>query len=673
MASNRMLRDGASPAPRKSPTRSLPAAAPAVMVLALLLGACAPTRKAGPAPDANAAAAEKQEIRKEQRAFIAHEFFLRARQQEMEGNDAVALSYYQIAYEYDAESRDLCFLLTDKLKAAGRMDSALATGIRCLTLKGKPDSREYQSVAEIHLRKGDVQSALAYYNKAVALDDGDKDLLYTLATLYESLKDIPKHVAVMEKLLPRIDYPVRLVEKQGQNFRLLGRIDAVAKLYRTAWEKTGNPLFGEKLASFYEDQEMYTSLLDVMGRLAQENPENLHYELQKARAQILAGNPDSAMISYEALIKRSPEEREFLSPYASLLFDKGKYAEAKDIFQKLTKAQPENPIYHFFLGSIGMELHDRALAESELKKAIDLDGKVPEYWAKLASFHIREGQEQKALDLLEKMGEGKDWYACYIQGIVFTQVAKKLEADLHPQVGPDLHPQAGPDMRPAAAAEAGERPDATDSTGSRVTATAATATATATTSALADTAKLSAAKSTPTRDSGLTTQTRRFREKGVEYFRKALELEGNNRRVLFELGVALEQIGNRGESIEVMKRLVKLDSSDATILNYLGYMLVEENRELDYAGGLIERALAFEPENGAFLDSKGWLFYRRQDYPKARKFIEMALTRIPQDTTILEHYAMILEKLGLSAQAMEKWRLILKLDPAHEMAHRKVN
>lgn len=619
----------------------LPGSAIATAALSVLLFGCASSRTEGPARAA-VPEAPKQEIHNDQRTFIAHEFFLRARQQEMEGNDAVALSYYQIAFEYDAESRDLCFLLTDKLKAAGKMDSALVTGMRCLTLKGKPESSEYQAVAEIHLRKGDVQSALSYYNKAVELNDGDKDLLYTLATLYESLKDIPKHVAVMDKLLPRIEYPVRLVEKQGQNFRLLGRIDAVAKLYRTAWEKTGNPLFGEKLASFYEDQEMYTSLLDVLGRLAKENPENLHYELQKARAQILAGKPDSAMVSYEALIKRSPEEREFLSPYASLLFDRGKYAEAKDIFQKLSKGQPENPIYHFFLGSIGMELHDRVLAEAELKKAIDLDGKVPEYWAKLASFHIREGQEQKALDLLEKMGEGKDWYACYIQGIVFTQVAKKLEADLRP----DLSAEAD------AKADAAKRPDS---------------------AAQADTSKRSAAKPTPTRDTGLTGQTRRFREKGVEYFRKALELEGNNRRVLFELGVALEQIGKRGESIDVMKKLVKLDSTDATILNYLGYMLVEENRELDYAGSLIERALVFEPENGAFLDSKGWLFYRKQDFPKARKFIEMALIRIPQDTTILEHYAMILEKLGLTAQAMEKWRQILKLDPAHELAHQKVN
>jgi tetratricopeptide (TPR) repeat protein len=595
----------------------------AACAAALFLGACASTHKAGPAQTQAGESAKKQEIHDEQKGFIAHEFFLRARQQEMEGNDAVALSYYQIAYEYDPDSRDLCFLVTDKLKAAGKMDSALVTGQRCLELKGKPDSREYQAVAEIYLRKGDVQAALKYYNKAVDLDDQDKDLLYTLATLYESLKDLPKHVAVMEKLLPRIDYPVRLVEKQGQNYRLLGRVDAVAALYKTAWDKTGNPLFGEKLASFYEDQEMYASLLDVLRKLADENPDNLHYELQKARALILAGKPDSAMAAYQALIKKSPEEREFLSPYATLLYERGRYPESRELFQKLAKSQPENPINHFYLGSIGMELGDRAQTESELKKAIDLDGKVPEYWAKLAFFYIREGQEQKAVDLLGKMGEGKDWYAYYIQGIVFTQVAKKLESD----------PRA-------------------DST--------------------AATVKAASAKASVPRDTVLA-QARRFREQGVGNFRKALDLEGNNRRVLFELGVALEQINKRTESIEVMKRLVKLDSSDATILNYLGYMLVEENSDLDLAGKLIERALSFEPENGAFLDSKGWLYYRKNDFPKAKKFIEMAVNRIPEDTTILEHYALILEKLGLSDQASEKWRQILKLDPAHELAHRKVN
>ena len=53
----------------------------------LMLGACSATR---PPPAQAAPEAKKQDSHNDQRAFIAHEFFLRARQQEMEGNDAVA-------------------------------------------------------------------------------------------------------------------------------------------------------------------------------------------------------------------------------------------------------------------------------------------------------------------------------------------------------------------------------------------------------------------------------------------------------------------------------------------------------------------------------------------------------------------------------------------------------
>jgi Flp pilus assembly protein TadD len=79
-----------------------------------------------------------------------------------------------------------------------------------------------------------------------------------------------------------------------------------------------------------------------------------------------------------------------------------------------------------------------------------------------------------------------------------------------------------------------------------------------------------------------------------------------NRRILFELGATLERLGERGEAMTLLRKLVKFDTANAVALNYLGYMLVEDNRDLDYAGRLIDRALRLEPENGAYLDSKGW-------------------------------------------------------------------
>ncbi len=583
----------------------------------------------------------KQEIRQEQRSFIAHEFFLRARQQEMDGNAVVALSYYQIAFEYDSSSRDLCFLLLDKLKTVSKLDTAAILMNRCLELKGNPTSAELQSVAEIDLRKGNIAKALEFYNKALDLDGDDKELLFTLSSLYENLKNMPKHIEIMDRLLPLAEYPLRLVEKQALDLRSQGKGDAVVKLYRNAWDRTGDAEFGERLANFYETQELYTSQLDVLRKLVQDHPDILQYQGQKARALILAGETDSALVAYQILNKKNPEEKEFLGPYATLLYEKKQFAEAKDIFKKLSMAQPENPLYHFFLGSIAMETKDSSSANNELKKAIDLNPKVAEYWVKLASFYLQQNEDEKALELIDRMSgqmtESKssrpdslgDPYAYYMKGMVLGQVAKKLE------------------IKGAVEGKDGNT-GSSDSTGN------------------------SGKDGKTVTDSTSWKRAQRFREQGIAALQRAVSLDGNNRRILFELGVALEQVNKRAASIEVMKHLVKVDSSDATVLNYLGYLLIEENKELDYAGSLIEKALNKEPENGAFLDSKGWLYYQKNDFANARKFIQQALKQMPQDAAILEHYALILEKLGQNEAALEQWRQILKIDPDNALAHSKV-
>ncbi len=576
----------------------------------LFLGGCSGTKSSPAGPgviDFN----EKPVLEDEQRLFVAHEFFLRARKQEMLGNDAMALGLYQIAFEYDGASRDLCFILTEKLKAADRLDSALVLGDRCMTLSGDTTTSELQSLAEIHLRMGRVQQALEYYTLALGKSDGNRDLLYTLATLYDGLKDAGKHAGILEELLPKIDYPVRLVEKQAANYKSLGRLQEVAGLYRKAWDRTANPLFGERLADFFEEQGLHNSALDIHRRLAEENPQNVHYKLEKARGYLLVDLVDSALTAYADLVEKHPDERELMTPYATLLFEKGRFAEAREIFGELAKGQPDNPAFQYFLGSIAVELGDSTMAESALLKAIELDDKAPEYWARLAFFYMKQGREKDAVKLLEDMTGvlDKSWFSWYMQGVVQTQLARKMESP--GREGGEVH------------AKDQEKIDG-------------------------------------------------FRRRGVENFEKALALDAGNRRVLFEMGVALERLGRKAEAIGVMKDLVKIDSTDAIILNYLGYMLVEEARELEYAIKLIDKALQAEPENGAFLDSKGWWYYQTQNYPDARLYIEKALAFLPNDTTILEHYALILEKLGDKQAAMEQWRAILRLDPGHGLASQRL-
>ncbi len=563
-------------------------------------------------PPQNKLIDKKTDSVKIDKRIYAHEFFLRALQHEWAGNEAVVSSYYQIASEYDPQSRDLCFLYADKLKTSRKLDTALKVAAHCLELEGITASNELQIIGEIYLRKGEMAQALVYYNKALDLDDKDRDLLYTLATLYESIKDIPKYTLVMEKLLPKIDYPAQLVDHQAHNYMVAGKLDKLPKLYTEAWEHTNNIVFGEKLAAFYEEQEMYSNLIEVYRHLEMADSDNTKYSLQKARAFELAKLPDSALVTFADLNKKHPGEKEIMSPYASLLFEKKQYAEVKDILISLIKMQPNSSGFHFLLASTAFDLKELTLAESEFKRALEIDTKVPDYWAKLAFFYIHGNRDAEAFELLEKMTkeQEKNWMSWYLRGLVFFQVAKKIEENKDSaQVTGDLRTQ-------------------------KITA---------------------------------------YRESGIISYQRAINLDEKNPRVYFELGIALESVKRKAESIVVLKKLVQFDSTDPVILNYLGYLLVEQNQEAEYSLHLIDKALQLDPHNGAILDSKGWWYFQQNNFKQARIFIEQAFKTIPNDTSLLEHYALVLEKLGERDAAIEKWKMILKLDPEHELAHRKVN
>ena len=53
--------------------------------------------------------------------------------------------------------------------------------------------------------------------------------------------------------------------------------------------------------------------------------------------------------------------------------------------------------------------------------------------------------------------------------------------------------------------------------------------------------------------------------------------------------------------------------------------------------GLSIKALKKEPENGAYLDSLGWVYYKKKDYKKAYKYITEALKYMPEEKELQDH------------------------------------
>ncbi len=102
-----------------------------------------------------------------------------------------------------------------------------------------------------------------------------------------------------------------------------------------------------------------------------------------------------------------------------------------------------------------------------------------------------------------------------------------------------------------------------------------------------------------------------------------------------------------------------LNPKHAGALNYLGYMLADRNVRLDEAYQLVKQALDLEPDNGAYLDSLGWVFYRQGKLDQAEGLLQRAVQQQP-DPTVHDHLGDVYFKEGKIREAIAQWQASLK-------------
>jgi tetratricopeptide (TPR) repeat protein len=150
---------------------------------------------------------------------------------------------------------------------------------------------------------------------------------------------------------------------------------------------------------------------------------------------------------------------------------------------------------------------------------------------------------------------------------------------------------------------------------------------------------------------------------GVKLLRAALERKPEEVALLYALGALLEQLGQADESIAAMRKLLEVDPNNSAALNFIGYTLADQNRELDEAERLIRRALLLNPGNGAITDSLGWLLFRRGDYPKALEYLQRADRISPGEAVIIMHIGDAHLKLGQRDEAVQHYQRALQSRP----------
>ncbi|MDG4649007.1 tetratricopeptide repeat protein [Roseibacterium sp. SDUM158017] len=118
------------------------------------------------------------------------------------------------------------------------------------------------------------------------------------------------------------------------------------------------------------------------------------------------------------------------------------------------------------------------------------------------------------------------------------------------------------------------------------------------------------------------------------------------------------------------RRALDLNPGQPEVLNFLGYSLVEQRRNLDEALGMIEEAVAARPDSGYIVDSLAWVFYRLGRFDEAVEPMERAVELLPTDPIINDHLGDVYWMVDRRREARFQWERALSLEPADEDAER---
>ncbi len=107
---------------------------------------------------------------------------------------------------------------------------------------------------------------------------------------------------------------------------------------------------------------------------------------------------------------------------------------------------------------------------------------------------------------------------------------------------------------------------------------------------------------------------------------------------------------------------------DPEILNFAAYLWAERSIRLDQALRLINTALKQEPDNPAFLDTKGWILHKLGRNFEALQLLLKACAAENQEPVILDHTGDVLYAIGIEILALDFWTKSYLNDPQQSVA-----
>ena len=600
-----------------------------------------PSSPSSPAADSSLAASRK--------AFLA------ARTAVAEGRYQEALTLYRkvlvqvpddavVHFEYAQLLRDLNVAPEAEKEAreAVRLDPTLAEAQRLL---GALD------LAAAEKDPSRLPSAIEHLSAARRLAPSDIGSAVSLARALLAA-DRPSEAAAVLDDLPELGNQPMIQRLTADAKAKAGKTREAEKIYRELYAADpGDREIAAALIDLYEDQDQLDKSLEVLRDLERRDPANSAVSERIVLDLARAGRFTEAEQAARDLAKRRPENRATRRLLASILFEQGTSVEGEEILRSMIEADPDDPATR------------RALA-AELTRERRFDEARKMYEELIA----KTGDDPR-LDEARSGAQVELGFLAYLQRDyagarkILTPLALK-DGTVHPRAARILlaadrdaedYADGWTQAKAFAAADAQE-PEWTAAAAEFEYRTGAEKSADAKLEALA--AKGELAQMLAVAD--VYARLKRF-DAAARVARAATAKFPESTDAQFRLGSSLERAGTTQEAETIFLKLLEERPNDAATQNYLGYMWADSGVELERAKQLLEKAVAREPRNPAYLDSLGWLYFRMGRIDSAEKNLREAARREPTDPTIVEHLGDLEMKQGDVSAAIRYWEEALEL------------
>jgi Tfp pilus assembly protein PilF len=165
---------------------------------------------------------------------------------------------------------------------------------------------------------------------------------------------------------------------------------------------------------------------------------------------------------------------------------------------------------------------------------------------------------------------------------------------------------------------------------------------------------------------GSTLQQLEKYEQALPLLIKSHKINPDNLNVIYSLTLVYESLQQSEQTDSLYEASIQQFPNNAMLLNNFSYSLSERNIRLEEALDMVKKALEIEPNNGAYLDTIGWIYYKLKNYNEAEKFIKQAIKVRENSAVVFEHLGDVYYELEKYNLARESWQKALDIQPQNE-------